>query len=279
MLRTEVWSSAPWSKTLGTAHSSSVPPWMRMSLRSHCEWSSTIAPTECSRWRSATWCAASGRWQVCTIHRQTASSRTRCSFDGQPQTSRLRETGSPANPARKRSGDSQANLPSVSHVRRGRSLAEVKPRFAWNARLVRLPYRGQQSLSAAIADLFFDVHVACGRVACAGYFQPDERQFGCIGCDSIGNFYQELSAQTLCIACPQNSQRYPGVSSSGNKSACLCKAGDDECDLGTIPRYIREAARQFALCFALQAIIAQAIRQARYSPSSAVLSRLPSDPA
>jgi hypothetical protein len=60
----------------------------------------------------------------------------------------------------------------------------------------------------------------------AGYFQPDKGQFGCISCDVIGDFYQELSAQSSCKACPPSTQRFIGVLTAATKSSCQCKEGD-----------------------------------------------------
>ena len=60
----------------------------------------------------------------------------------------------------------------------------------------------------------------------AGYFQPDKGQFGCISCDVLGDYYQELSAQSSCVACPPSTQRFVGVLSAVTKSSCQCKEGD-----------------------------------------------------
>ena len=63
--------------------------------------------------------------------------------------------------------------------------------------------------------------------AWAGSFQPEEGQFGCVSCDSLGNdVYQEQGAQTSCEACATNTQRYLGLLSAANKSSCQCKKGD-----------------------------------------------------
>jgi hypothetical protein len=65
------------------------------------------------------------------------------------------------------------------------------------------------------------------RVCTIGYFQPDEGQFGCISCDIIlGDFYQELSAQSSCVACPPSTKRFVGVLTAATKSSCQCKEGD-----------------------------------------------------
>jgi hypothetical protein len=61
-------------------------------------------------------------------------------------------------------------------------------------------------------------------VCYAGYFQPEEGQFGCINCDILGND-QEHEAQTSCIFCAANTQRYVGVLSAMNRSSCQCKEG------------------------------------------------------
>ena len=62
-------------------------------------------------------------------------------------------------------------------------------------------------------------------VWCAGYFQPEEGQFGCMNCDILGNVYQEHEAQTFCTFCAAHTQRYVGVLSARNRSSCQCKEG------------------------------------------------------
>ena len=65
------------------------------------------------------------------------------------------------------------------------------------------------------------------RVCTIGYFQPDKGQFGCISCDIVrGDFYQELSAQSSCVACPPSTQRFVGVLTAATKRSCQCKEGD-----------------------------------------------------
>ena len=64
------------------------------------------------------------------------------------------------------------------------------------------------------------------RVCTIGYFQPDKGQFGCISCDILGDFYQELSAQSSCVACRPNTQRFVGVLNAATQSSCQCKEGD-----------------------------------------------------
>jgi hypothetical protein len=59
-----------------------------------------------------------------------------------------------------------------------------------------------------------------------GYFQPDKGQSGCVSCEIIGDFYQELSAQSSCVAFPPHTQRFIGVLSAATKSSCQCKEGD-----------------------------------------------------
>ena len=61
--------------------------------------------------------------------------------------------------------------------------------------------------------------------SCAGYFQPEAGQFGCLSCDVLGDFYQEQEAQVSCEPCAENAQRYIGVLSAVNKSSCQCKNG------------------------------------------------------
>jgi hypothetical protein len=59
----------------------------------------------------------------------------------------------------------------------------------------------------------------------AGMFQPATGQFGCISCDGLGNFYQELQGQTSCQACAAHTQRYLGVLNASSRSSCQCKEG------------------------------------------------------
>jgi hypothetical protein len=59
----------------------------------------------------------------------------------------------------------------------------------------------------------------------AGFFQPYRGQLGCIDCDSLGDVYQERRGQTSCQVCMMHTQRYLGVLSAVNKSACQCKEG------------------------------------------------------
>jgi hypothetical protein len=59
----------------------------------------------------------------------------------------------------------------------------------------------------------------------AGYFQSQKGQFGCISCDSLGDFYQELRGQNLCVPCPDTTKRYIGVLSAATRSSCQCKEG------------------------------------------------------
>ena len=58
-----------------------------------------------------------------------------------------------------------------------------------------------------------------------GFFQPEQGQFGCISCDSLGDYYQDLQGLTFCQACAVSTQRYLGVLSAANKSSCQCKEG------------------------------------------------------
>ena len=59
-----------------------------------------------------------------------------------------------------------------------------------------------------------------------GYFQPNQGQFGCISCDILGDFYQEVFAQSSCVACPPSTKRFIGVLTAATKSSCRCKEGD-----------------------------------------------------
>ena len=62
-------------------------------------------------------------------------------------------------------------------------------------------------------------------VWCAGFFQPDSGQFGCLSCDSLGDFYQELEGQPSCRQCVNHTRRYLGVLSAASRSSCQCKEG------------------------------------------------------
>ncbi len=69
------------------------------------------------------------------------------------------------------------------------------------------------------------------RVCAIGYFQPDKGQSGCISCDILGDYYQELSAQSSCVACPPNTKRFTGVLTAATQSSCQCKEGDVSVEL------------------------------------------------
>ena len=59
----------------------------------------------------------------------------------------------------------------------------------------------------------------------AGYFNPGMGRSGCLSCDDLGDFYSEKAAATSCVACALSTQRYVGVLSASNRSACQCKEG------------------------------------------------------
>ncbi len=67
-------------------------------------------------------------------------------------------------------------------------------------------------------------HAEC-RPCDPGQFQPETGQYSCINCDRLGNFYQDRAGQTSCQHCEDNTQRYIGVLSAANKTACQCMAG------------------------------------------------------
>jgi hypothetical protein len=73
-------------------------------------------------------------------------------------------------------------------------------------------------------------------VSAAGYFQPMKGQFGCVSCDSLGDFYQDLGSQTLCKACPANTKRYPGVLTAASRASCQCKEGDGSITIAALER-------------------------------------------
>ena len=79
----------------------------------------------------------------------------------------------------------------------------------------------------------------------AGYFQPEQRQTGCISCGHLGSFYQESAAQSICDACPINTERLLGVGLGENKSQCQCVKG--ALKSGTSQQYLPE------MCFPVQA--------------------------
>ena len=63
-------------------------------------------------------------------------------------------------------------------------------------------------------------------IACApGYFMAKSGGIECSSCDNLGDFFQELSGQTRCTACPANTRRYSGLLSGANRSACQCMKG------------------------------------------------------
>jgi hypothetical protein len=69
------------------------------------------------------------------------------------------------------------------------------------------------------------IHAHGRRTPCAGFFQPDSGQFGCLSCDSLGDFYQELEGQPNCRQCVNHTRRYLGVLSAASRSSCQCKEG------------------------------------------------------
>jgi hypothetical protein len=63
-------------------------------------------------------------------------------------------------------------------------------------------------------------------MACApGYFsKPDGSVItSCTSCDVIGDYFQELPAQTGCQLCPPHTMRYVGDGHGWERSACQCK--------------------------------------------------------
>ena len=47
----------------------------------------------------------------------------------------------------------------------------------------------------------------------------------CVSCDALGSFYQPDKGRTTCEFCAVNTQRYVGILSGANKTACQCKEG------------------------------------------------------
>ena len=78
-------------------------------------------------------------------------------------------------------------------------------------------------MSAIAASLSW--HSFLASRAFTGYFQSEEGQYGCINCDSLGDFYQEMQGQTSCQVCAAHTQRFIGVLSALNRSSCQCKEG------------------------------------------------------
>ena len=110
----------------------------------------------------------------------------------------------------------------VRHVQPGRHVAVVPSTAAHRALRVRPPKLA--FVHELQSSAFWGVHAAL-RVCMIGYFQPNQGQFGCISCDILGDFYQELSAQSSCVACPPNTRRFIGVLSAATKTSCQCKEG------------------------------------------------------
>ena len=57
----------------------------------------------------------------------------------------------------------------------------------------------------------------------AGTFQAVANRRDCVNCDLLGDVYQEHKGRTSCMSCAANTQRFVGVGSSRNRSACLCQ--------------------------------------------------------
>jgi hypothetical protein len=105
-----------------------------------------------------------------------------------------------------------------------------------NRRGPRCPHRGRYDDVASMyaqawaASVCCMLCVECCSQVCAlhaltGYFQPERAQFGCLSCDSLGDYYQEQQGQTSCQRCAANMQRYHGGASAANRSSCQCKEG------------------------------------------------------
>ena len=81
-------------------------------------------------------------------------------------------------------------------------------------------------VSSCMLKLHTAWYVVCCMVygVCAGYFQPSTGQLDCISCDNVGvSAYQESPAQTACLLCAANTQRY--MLSAANRSSCQCNEG------------------------------------------------------
>ena len=100
---------------------------------------------------------------------------------------------------------------------------------AGSAVFVRNTPMADSVVAIAHVQCFCGIHrgrIGPAAVECAaGEFQPTSGQSGCMSCDNLGDFYQELPAQTSCTACASNTQRFIGLLSATNSSACQCKAG------------------------------------------------------
>ena len=106
--------------------------------------------------------------------------------------------------------------------------------FAWSVRQVvsaSVALEHADAIAQRLSRRCILYVVSCMLVAsCAlydaiGYFQPEQGQFGCINCDSLGNVYQDKSSQTTCQHCAANTTRYLGVLDGANRSSCQCKEG------------------------------------------------------
>lgn len=79
---------------------------------------------------------------------------------------------------------------------------------------------------ACDAGLFSRSFQASSCTPCAlGFFASLPGQSTCTNCDDLGDMYQDLLAQTKCTFCPFNTQRYIGVETGANRTACQCKPG------------------------------------------------------
>ena len=68
-----------------------------------------------------------------------------------------------------------------------------------------------------------------------GFFSKTDGSIGCLTCDDLGDFFQVKSGASACTACAQNTQRYVGVLSGANGSACQCKPGECRSHANTEP--------------------------------------------
>ena len=62
-------------------------------------------------------------------------------------------------------------------------------------------------------------------VVWAGFFSQSNGSKQCTSCDDKGDYYQELTGQSSCSACPKNSRRYAGKGKGSEKTSCKCQQG------------------------------------------------------
>lgn len=136
----------------------------------------------------------------------------------------------------------------ASHAQLGISPQGVLPNPALRAHQVGMGHFKQGG--SLLPSLFVsrgDIRSRCSPNA-SGFFSSDAAAIGCLNCDDLGDFFQNFSGQAGCAFCPLNTQRYLGLLSGANSTACQCKPGETPTPIrATSDRRASRCVRQFSL--------------------------------